>query len=421
MTRSINRDLSAGTVLSLFLQILVAQRVISDKQALQLVDAFNQHGTSGLLANLDFLFPVDELETQPSELKPSESHPIRVAVVDTVKLALYFVHPAIKFGHPYTVKEVLPNGDIRVDGSFGECTMVLGSYEIMASAQRAQVEDVIQDVREPRVQFTVGYVGENYAFESPKKTLGTWMCKHGNYTIVKRASEICACTDDDRCDGCAEKKESERACIGDVIRCGPRDDPYEIVVSRIEESYVEGFERDERFRPTVTHRPNRRACHGDYQIVKRPESARVGDEVELDVELLSYLAIGPACLFALGNGQYKVVNVTDEHAEVEDEGRTWQLPHGWYMVVKHASNDGPLTLDERGNVIPYTGELIPLLPQASTDLLAATLAKRDGIKHITIDKGTAYTVNIGEPKEDWRMRDYGDGPATILVVPGESE
>ena len=329
---------------------------------------------------------------------------------------------------PHTVREVMPNGDIRVNRDGGPMKlMVKGSYEVVARAERTQVGDVIRDKREPRVQFTVGYVGENYAFESPKKTLGTWMCKHGNYTIVKRAdAETCACTDDDRCDGCyTEKKESERARVGDVIRRGPKNDPYEFVVSHLAEEYVEGFERDERFRPSVTHRPNRRARHSEYQIVKRPEAAQVGDVVELDVELLSYLAIGPACLFALGNGKYAVVNVTDEHAEVEDDGRTWQLPHGWYRVVKRASAhedspQGPVTLDEQDNVIPYTGELIPLLPQASTDLLAATLAKRDGIKHITIANGKPYSVNYC-PTGDWRMENYGYGPVTLLVVPGENE
>ena len=55
--------------------------------------------------------------------------------------------------------------------------------------KRANIGDVVQSKADSRIKFTVGYVGSEYAFESPAKQLGTWMVKHGEYTIVKRANE----------------------------------------------------------------------------------------------------------------------------------------------------------------------------------------------------------------------------------------
>ena len=453
---------------TLLLHILAKRGVITEKECDELRTVANYGGELALAERVRELFDADQ-EYERTEIGQ------RAQVGDMVKHNVTGATMEVEALDGDWVLGPVVDG-MRQHFEDGEYTIVKRASP--KESERAQVGDTIRDKREPRVQFTVGYVGENYAFESPKKLLGTWMCKHGNYTIVKRASdgpEVPA------------MDVTERARIGDVIR-RPQDAPSEIVVSRIEEKYVEGFERDERFRAAVTHRPNRRACHGDYEIVKRPEIARAGDEVELDVELLSYLPVGPACLFALGNGQYTVSNVTDEHAEVEDEGRTWQLPHGWYKVVKRASDapkvnvgdivrfdapsgpysfgysgthcevtsvhddhvmaldkgtgqtlhipnqycavvrrapeptgeHGPFTMDEQGNVIPYPGEVVKM-PEPSTAELVAMLAKREGIRRMPIGNGTAYSVNICEPKDEWRMRDYGGGPATILVVPGESE
>lgn len=387
MTHIINRNLSSDIVLSCFLQILVAQRVISDEQAHQLVDAFNQHGVSGLLANLDFLFPVDDTEPQPSELRPSDPQPIRVAIGDTVALTPYFVHPDIKFGRPYTVKEVLSNGDIRVNGSFGECTMVRGSYEVLARAERAQVGDVVRGLRGHT--FTVTHV-DDVSVSARHNDYVVGSACHGMYTIVKRADA----SEDRKCPECGETMNLR-------VKVGGTD---------------WGWACENQIHAKDAHAP------GDIITISEPE-LYLPETYEHIKELFAqgYRAVGPVknengivqCLFLRDYDKWIFGYTGVLRTETYEELLKLGLPPAREL-------EGPVTLDEQGNAIPYTGELIPLLPQASTDLLAATLAKRDGIKHITIANGKPYSVNYC-PTDGWAMRDYGDGPATILVVPGESE
>jgi len=59
--------------------------------------------------------------------------------------------------------------------------------DIDADPERANVGDVIRSKQDSRIEYTVGYVGSEYAFESPQKAIGTWMLPHGGYSIVKHS------------------------------------------------------------------------------------------------------------------------------------------------------------------------------------------------------------------------------------------